>query len=165
MMRVIGIGSPCGDDRIGLVVAAKLRTVPLRGVEVVLADRPGIGLMDALADAGAVILIDAVRAPAPAGSVYDLDLEAVSDAPVAPVSSHSVGVAETLALARALGRLPPRGRLIGIVIDGVRPTRDGLSPQLACAVDEAVQRVRAWITFFAAARSYPGSLARDEQAR
>ena len=61
-------------------------------------------------------------------------------APSARLSSHGLGVAEAVALARALGRPLPPLRLVGVELaslDGV-----GLSPAVDLAVAPACRAVR-----------------------
>ena len=70
MIRIIGIGSPFGDDRAGLEVAVRMAAAPPDGVEVIVADRPGTDLVGMLRGAEAVIVVDAVRSNAPAGAVH-----------------------------------------------------------------------------------------------
>jgi hydrogenase maturation protease len=152
MIRVIGIGSPFGDDRAGLEVAARIAAAPPPEVEVVPADRPGVDLVELLDGAGAAIVIDAVRSGAPAGTVHDFDLHALPALRMALVSSHGVGVAEAVALARALGRLPARGRLVGIEAPpGEAHAPAELSRPVAESIDQVVRRVRDWVDYFRAA--------------
>jgi len=96
--------------------------------------------MDAWQGAEAVILIDAVRSGAPAGTIYRLDACAET-VPLAwfRCSTHAFSVAEAIALARALNRLPPR--LIVFAVEGERfDAGVGLSPGVERAVDELVRR-------------------------
>ena len=75
------------------------------------------------------------------GRVHRLELTN-SPLPIgfAPGSTHAFGVAETIELARNLGRLPER--LIAYLIEGERfATGTPLSPAAAGAVDEAAQRI------------------------
>jgi hydrogenase maturation protease len=149
MIRIIGIGSPFGDDRAGLEVAGRMAAAAAPGVEVIVADRPGIDLVGMLRGADAVILIDAVRSDAPAGAVHDVDLHALPALRWTSVSSHGVGVAEAVALAWALSRRPSRGRLVGIEAAAAAPEMSAaLSPAVARSIDEVVQRVHAWVDYF-----------------
>jgi hydrogenase maturation protease len=113
----------------------------------VLTERPGAELLDLLGGAGAVIVLDAVRSGAAPGTVHDLALEELPG--VAPAwSSHGLGVADALALARALGQRP-RGRFIGIEAGPDRPMpSDTLHPRVVAAVEQAVCRARSWLDHF-----------------
>ncbi len=148
MIRVIGIGSPFGDDRAGLEVARRLAAEPPAGATVCLADRPGVDLLELIDGAAAVILLDAARSEAPAGTVHDLALDDVPRAPLRFVSSHGLGVAEVLALARALGRLPPRGRVIAIEAASTGRVEAPLSPAAEAGVGAALARARQWAHHF-----------------
>ena len=154
-IRIIGVGTPYGDDRAGLAIGARLALAPPCGCEVVTTDRPGAELIDLLSGAGAVIILDAVRSRRPPGTIHDLPLSALPAAPLA-YSSHGIGIADALALAAALGRLPP-GRLIGIEAQPVVPRPgDDLSEAVAAAFDAAIARVHAWARRLAADRSAAG---------
>jgi hydrogenase maturation protease len=88
-----------------------------------------------------VILVDACRRAGPAGGVHRIapdDVERV--ARLQHASTHSLGVAAAIGLARALGTLP--GRLVIYAIEG-RHSCDGaaLSPEVDRAVDEVVALV------------------------
>jgi hydrogenase maturation protease len=73
-----------------------------------------LSLIDAWSDSDDVILIDTVVSPSKAGSVHVWEnpqsLPVTSEA----VSSHGLGLAEAIEVARALGRLPRRLRIYGI---------------------------------------------------
>ena len=143
-VRVIGVGTPCGDDRAGLEIAARLGAAPPRGCEVVATERPGVELIDLLNRNGATIVLDAVRSGAAAGRSSRGRSWMVPAARLA-LSSHGIGIAEALALARALGQCP-HGRLIGIeAAAGVMRAGDPLGAEVAAAIGAALQRVHAWI--------------------
>ena len=76
MIRIIGIGSPCGDDAVGLEVARILAQAPPPNCEVIVADRPGTNLIELLDDIEDAILVDAVdpgRLPAPSMNWVSMD--------------------------------------------------------------------------------------------
>jgi hydrogenase maturation protease len=88
-----------------------------------------------------VIVIDAVAPISQPGRVHRLDL---TDSPLpigfAPRSSHAFGVAETVELARSLGRLPRR--LIAYLVEGERfETGAVLSSAVTTAVEDVAERV------------------------
>jgi hydrogenase maturation protease len=112
-LRVIGVGTREGDDAAGLLVAAQLRASGLApGVEVRECQAPGRELLEELDGAFAVVLVDATRSGRAPGCVHRPDAALLAGA--AQLSSHGLGVAEVLRLARALGRLPARLELVGI---------------------------------------------------
>jgi hydrogenase maturation protease len=141
-VAIIGIGSPFGDDAAGLEVARRLVREKIPGVEVIAADRPGAGLVELLDGREAVILVDAARSPGGrAGTVHDLELRGFSTGP-GPVSSHAFGVAEALALAARLGRLPPHLRLLAIEIGRRGRSTAGFSPAVERAIGKVVARLQ-----------------------
>ena len=126
---VIGIGNRLrGDDWAGIAVAERLRDrVPL-GVDVVSCHEEPSRLMDAWEGADSVVLIDTVSSGAPAGTLHRFEAgdEAIP-ARTFRSSTHAIGIADTIELARALGRLPRRVRVYGIeagsFTTGAEPTQ------------------------------------------
>lgn len=139
-MLVIGVGHPdCGDDAAGRLVARKLRALGLRAVE-----SPGeaTALMQAWEGEQDVIVVDATLSGALPGTIQIWD---AAGAPLAResfrCSTHGMGVAEAVGLARVLGRLPARLRIYGI--EG-RRFEPGSPPsgEVLAAVEEAARRIR-----------------------
>ena len=142
MIRIIGIGSPFGDDAAGLEVARILTEAPPSNCEVIAADRPGTALVDLLEDADAAILIDAVRSGAPPGTIHEFRFDELDRGAARFVSSHDLGVAAAIRLAQKLGRAPAVGKVIGIEIaPGSTAQLSGLSAEARAAVYRAVERV------------------------
>jgi hydrogenase maturation protease len=136
---VIGVGNPYRrDDGVGIVVARRLRELAERALVVAEASGEGASLLDAFEGAPWVILIDAVASGAAPGTVVRLDA-AVQPLPKQffRYSTHTLGVAEAVELARTLGCLPAR-----LVIFGVEGAEyaagEGLSPEVARAVGAVV---------------------------
>jgi hydrogenase maturation protease len=77
-------------------------------------DRPGGRLPAILDGAERALLIDALGGPGAPGAVRRIDPAELA-AGGTGLSGHRFGVAEALALARALGLLPPRLALLGIL--------------------------------------------------
>lgn len=113
-VRVIGLGSPFGDDRIGWQVVDRLAESGLpAGVEAVRCGVPGRDLLPLLGGLARAILVDAVRGEGRPGDIVRCsraDLAGVPDRG----STHGFGVAATLDLAAAMGCLPPQLEIIGI---------------------------------------------------
>jgi hydrogenase maturation protease len=106
-----------GDDAFGPLVAARLRTMALPGVEVLDLGMKPAGLVCSLSGRAAVVIVDAAAPGAglPPGKLIELDFFD----PRRPrlchdsrLSSHSLSFAHELELARSLGVLPPRIILI-----------------------------------------------------
>jgi hydrogenase maturation protease len=115
-LRVIGIGSPFGGDTIGWQAIERLRDEAElfpHGTELRALDRPGSTLIPLLETSRFVILIDAMQSGHSPGTVQRLQLnDLITDAE--QPSSHSLGVAEALALAEALNVLPEKLLIYGI---------------------------------------------------
>lgn len=150
---VIGIGNPDrGDDAAGLVVARALRDRLPDGVEVLEHDGEATRLLERMADAEAVFLIDAAVSGAPAGTIRRFDAH---DGPLPQAlfgmpSSHGFGLAEAVELARALGRLPPCC-IVHAIEGGTFETGADLSPEVAAAANEVSARIAAEISRMPAA--------------
>jgi hydrogenase maturation protease len=114
-VRVIALGNEAaGDD--GAALAAARIADAAGDLGIVLAGRPGVGLLELLDTAAPVVLVDVVRSGARPGTLVELTLDDAADRAVAstPASSHSFGPAEVLTLARSLGRPLPRGLFLGV---------------------------------------------------
>ena len=139
---VIGIGNEFrGDDAAGLLVVHRLKERPLAGVEFGEQSGEATALMDAMNQAGMVILVDAVQSGAKAGQIHRYDAsEQAMPAQFLRCSTHNFSVHDAIEMARALGNLPPR--LIVYGIEGVHfePGAD-LSPAVQSAVAEAAQQI------------------------
>ncbi len=118
-LKVIGIGSPFGGDAVGFEAIERLRKERNRfpaKTELLSLDRPGSSLVSLLEDAKTVVLIDAMQSGQPPGTVQRIQLTELLAEATHP-SSHSLGVAEALALAKALGVLPEKILIYGIEMD------------------------------------------------
>jgi hydrogenase maturation protease len=139
---VIGIGNAWrADDGVGLEVARRLRgTLP--GVEVLEREGEPTALIEAWEGTDAVWLVDAVSSGAAPGTVHRLDArEHELPAELFRTSTHHLGLAEAVELARALGRLPPKMVVYGI--EGAEfGAGDGLSPEVSAAAVRVAEAVR-----------------------
>jgi hydrogenase maturation protease len=159
-LRILGIGSPSGDDQAGWLVVDALRDLgatAAAGIELEKLDRPGAGLVDRLQDADRVILVDAMQSGAEPGCIRRFGRH---EWPAAGggVSSHGFGLPDALALARELGCLPARLDLyaieIGSALPGARPDPAirGAARRLAAMIAGDIGGIRA-----AVARRRPGA--------
>ena len=90
-----------------------------------------VGLIEDWAGADAVIVVDAVSSGAPPGTIHRLDpLSAPIPAALSQGSTHAFGLAETIELARALGRLPRGSRSTASRASASAPATQ-LSPPVA----------------------------------
>lgn len=135
---VVGIGQDAaGDDGVGLAVA---RVLADRGVPVRQSADASV-LIPLLGAGRRVVIVDAVVGGGVAGTVLRLDPAELAAGP-APLSSHGLGVAEALELARTLhGEAAARRvAIIGIAIDRPAPAAAlGLSAAVAAAVEPAAR--------------------------
>jgi hydrogenase maturation protease len=140
-VRVLGIGSPAGDDQAGWCVVDALRA--RLGVRADVAfdtlDRPGPGLLAHLDGTTHVVLVDAMSSGAAPGTIRCLN-RADWWNHTGGLSSHGFGVFDALALAEVLGCLPPTLVLYGVEIGAAAPG-DTLTPVVQAAVDELAARI------------------------
>jgi hydrogenase maturation protease len=136
---IAGVGNAWrGDDAAGLVAARRLRET-LPGVRVVEVEGDPAALLDLWAGAERAIVVDAVRSGAPPGTIHRVDASALP-AGLRSASTHALGLADAVELARALGRLPARLELYGI--EGARfETGEGLTPAVARAVEALCEQL------------------------
>jgi hydrogenase maturation protease len=137
---VIGIGNPVrGDDAAGVVVAEYLRPRVPEGVEVVSCSEEPSRLMEAWEGAESVLLVDTVSSGSQPGTLHCFDAgEGAVPARTFRSSTHAIGIADTIELARALGRLPRRVRIYGIEA-GSFETGNSLTPPVEAAVAGLVE--------------------------
>lgn len=138
---VVGVGTGCRhDDALGPAVAESVANLHLPGVDVATSGDDLTELLELWRGADLAVLVDAVaRAPSRPGRIERIDAEKTTAA-AATASSHSLGVAEAVRLARSLDRLP--GRLVVFAVDAARLDLGfGLSSAVAAAVPRAVSAV------------------------
>ena len=139
---VLGIGNPDrGDDAIGLLVLDELRTRCGPDIDLSSGDGDPGWMIDAWEGRRVSVVVDAVHTGAAPGSVTVIDASAAPlPATTRLSSSHAMGVASSVELARALGRLPDR--LVVVGVEG-RSFAFGseMSPEVAAAVKPATVTV------------------------
>ena len=138
---VIGIGNPDrGDDGAGRLVARRLREL-VPGLAPCELDGAASALLDRLSGRAAAYVIDAAATGRPIGAVQRFDAgHGPLPSGMDGCSTHGLGLAEAIELARALGTLPPR--CIVYAIEG-RDFSLGapVSPAVAAAVEEVAARI------------------------
>ena len=156
-VRIIGIGSPFGDDRLGgevveaLGCSSTLASAAGGNISFVVLDRPGALLLAHWHDADYVIVVDGVRSGAPPGTCHRLDPgEWISQS---SLSSHGFGLASALELARALDDLPPHLVLYGMEID---PSSSGftLSEPVRRSLPALIREIEREVCAFVQQRVY-----------
>jgi hydrogenase maturation protease len=142
LVLVVGIGnSDRGDDGVGPAVARRLRGRVPPGVSVLERGGDALALIEDWEGVPSVIVVDAVAPITEPGRIHRLDLTR-NPLPVAFAlpSTHAFGLAETVELGRSLGRLPKF--VIAYLVEGAQfETGAPLSPAVAVAVEEAVERI------------------------
>ena len=109
---VIGCGNrDRGDDAAGLIVAGKLRRL---GVNAVACSGETSALFELWRTASDVIVVDSVTTGAPPGTIHMWDVAQLTVLRKAGTSTHGLGLAQAIDLARALHRLPRRLLVVGI---------------------------------------------------
>lgn len=120
MITIIGIGSPVSGDEHGLhavELLAATATIPpdIPAPRWLIMERPGLRLLEAWQGAETVVLIDTLLSPEASRLVQRIDLDELLQQ-TSGLSSHDIGVAEALAMAKVLGQLPPRLLIYGIAV-------------------------------------------------
>jgi hydrogenase maturation protease len=140
---VLGLGNVLlGDDGLGAAAVARLESqyrVP-PGVHLADGGTLGLSLLGLLADSDRVVLVDAVRADSPPGTLVRLDGEDVTDAVRDRLSPHQIGVADLLDAARLIDRYPVTVTLLGLV-----PEAMDLAVVRSAAVDDRLDELVAAI--------------------
>jgi len=139
---VLCVGNPDrGDDGVGQAVARLLRGRVPNDVVVAECDGGAAEVLDRISGVDSAILVDAAVCGMTAGTVHRVDCAAGEAVPTARVaSSHGLGVAEAIALARTLGCLPRVCLIYAVEAKRVAPG-DELSPEVTHAAQEVAERV------------------------
>lgn len=140
-IRVVGVGSPNGDDALAWHVVQQLQAtdgVP-KDIEFQNVDG-GQRLLDLLDGHGTLVLVDALFGRGRPGSIHRFEWPAQRLESMRPGSTHNLRPAEVLELAGALALLPPRVIIYGIEIDNADPA-PGLSPCVLNAVDNLTRQI------------------------
>jgi len=145
---LIGVGNEMrGDDGIGVAIVRMVRRLsagrefpagPPRFREI---PEGGASLLDAWSGANDVVLFDAVWSGAPPGTIHRLGASAPEITSVYfHGSTHSLGVAEAIELARTLRVLPKRLTIYGV--EGARFDHAApITPRVRRAAREVAERV------------------------
>jgi hydrogenase maturation protease len=140
-IRVVGCGSPRGDDAAGWEAIRLLRehVRSQATIELYTADG-GHQILDVLDGQGTFILVDAALSGHAPGTIHRLDWPSDSLETLRLGSTHHVRPAEALQLAATLGLLPPLVIAFGIEAERFDAEK-GLSDAVASAVAQLVGRI------------------------
>ena len=137
---VIGIGNRYrSDDAVGPLVADCMAADGFPAIEF---GGDGPGLIEAWGAADTAILVDAMKSAAPAGTIRRI---AAHEEPVPAglfhYSTHQLGLAEAVEMARALGRIPSRLIIYGIE-GAVFDFGETLTPEVSASMDVVCRHIR-----------------------
>ena len=139
---IVGIGNPDrGDDGAGILAARELADLTSEGTDVVESNGDVGELLDRWAGVEAVYVIDAVCSGYPPGTIHCFHGPQVPSAWASLTSTHGLGLAQAIDLARALDRLPRELFVYGVEAHAYTPGA-GMSPEVQRAVAEVVCRIR-----------------------
>jgi hydrogenase maturation protease len=141
---VIGIGNDMrGDDGLGPAAVAEMAKTGIGAtIELVALDGEATRLIDTWRDRHLAVVVDAIVGGDTPGTIHRVEA-GIDDLPhrSSGPSSHAAGVAEAVALGRALDRLPQR-----LMIFGVEPADLGPGPSLSvdvrAALPELIELIR-----------------------
>jgi hydrogenase maturation protease len=140
---VIGVGNALrGDDAVGLAVARMLAAELDGKVRVIECEGEPVSLLAAWEGCTRAIVVDATQSDAPAGTIRRIAAHA---GPLPPAlsrsSTHLLGIADAIELARALRRLPERTIVYGIEGAGFTAGAE-LSEAAAAAAERVAGAIR-----------------------
>ncbi|HEY0989174.1 MAG TPA: HyaD/HybD family hydrogenase maturation endopeptidase [Kofleriaceae bacterium] len=166
---VLGLGNVlCGDDGAGVAAVHRLRReyeLPA-SVRVVDGGTLGLDLLALVAASDRVILVDAVRADAPAGTLVRITGDDVAPAVRDRLSPHQIGVADLLAGAALCEHYPAEVVIVGIVPATTElqlGCSQAVAPRIDALVESLIAELRRW--GIAPARRETSMPARDAGAR
>ena len=138
-LALVGVGNRFRrDDGAGLEVAARLRASKPPGCRILEEQAEPVSLIEDFALVKEALVVDAVSSGAEPGTLHRFDATA-EQLPVElfKSSTHALGVADAVELARELDRLPPRLAVYGIEGESFEEGQ-GLSPAVEATVDSLV---------------------------
>ena len=143
---VLGLGQSLrGDDAAGLeAVQAWQSAYPgtAQKVHILLAELPGLGLLDLLDGMEAIILVDSVHGSSEPGKLHRVAPEKLDSFTPGSATAHGWGVAETLHLGRMLYPELNRYRITLIGIEAASfEMGAGLSQPVQAALPEAARLI------------------------
>jgi hydrogenase maturation protease len=135
---VIGIGNPLRrDDGCGLEVARRLRDQAPPAEAILVWEGEPIALLDRWDGATEVVVVDATASCGSPGAIRRFNAtRRTLPARLFSLSSHAVGLGETIETARALGRLPA-----SLIVYGIEGSDFGLGVGLTAEVERSASRV------------------------
>jgi hydrogenase maturation protease len=143
-VRVVGLGTPSGDDRAGWDVIARIQGALPRDARAEATSDP-LRVLHGPPECARLVVIDSCRGAGRAGTVHRFIWPDPRLIITGGVSSHGVGLATALELAAALNQLPPRVVVFAVECGSTEPGAE-LSPEVALALPGVAARVLAEVT-------------------
>lgn len=138
-VQVLGLGSSHGDDRAGWEAIQRLQPHLPAGIAAVALSDP-LQMLTRLDGCTRLVIVDACRTGAAPGTILRGAWADGLTSCEPRASTHGLGVAEALGLAKTLGRLPSEVVLYGIEGESFDPG-DNLSAPVRAALPELCRRV------------------------
>lgn len=140
-VRIVGVGSPMGDDALAWEVIAHLEA-ELKQQAAVEFHRVAGGqrLLDLLDGQGSLLLVDALEPCRQPGSIHRFDWPDARLEALRPGSTHHLRPAEALELAAAIRTLPPKVVIYAVEAACLEP-QHGLNDCVRAALPELTQRI------------------------
>lgn len=141
---VLGVGNLLwADEGVGPRLVEALQSLPDRpAVDLVDGGTQGLYLLPRVTASTRLLLLDAVDLGRPPGSVVVLEGRDIdSRCSARPLSLHELNVRDLLAAAALLDWAPEAVALVGIQIADSESWGGGLTPAVAAAIPEAVERI------------------------
>jgi hydrogenase maturation protease len=143
--RVLCVGNELvRDDGVAIRIGHILGGLRLpEGVSVELAPQLGFDLLDVVASADRIVLVDAMSTGRPVGTCVTLQGRAIERYSAGASASHTIGIAELMALAHRLApeRQPATLHFVGVEGAAFAEYGTELSPEVAAAIPTAVEAV------------------------
>lgn len=135
-IKVLGIGSPFGDDQVGWHVAQGLMPhfSQQAAICIEIHDRPGMRLLELIRGFDTIFIIDAIQSGQPIGTLHQFQKESLFESETR-FSTHAPSILQALQVASALDELPKAM----IQFYGIEIGRVGLESTLSQPVERAVR--------------------------
>jgi len=160
--RIIGLGSPHGDDQAGWLAVNRLARVGAIDAQPIALNRTA-DLLDHLAGCQHLILIDACQTGAAPGTVYQVAWPDPRFDTRPGRSTHGLSLVEMLHLATALGTCPPSVVLFAVEVEACQPASEPSAP-VRRAIAQLVKRVVAEADRSAMATELPWAIANGRRS-
>lgn len=134
--RILGLGSPHGDDQLGWVAVDRLRPLLPQGI-VAAKVSGGPGLLECLVGQDNLVIVDALAPAGRPGSYRSFTWPCEEFTECTAWSSHGLGVVEALRFAEVLGSLPRRVSIETVEAESTMAGA-GLSRLVSRGLDELI---------------------------